>query len=167
LSLFFGRQPSVIAGIAVCCLIGVLLLLLMPQEQKKDLTIEGLTGMLVSDDWKDTVMALKQISTDNIDLHQFNLTQDLSRHPSIAVRYWLARGLAVGGHPDDETHLISLMQDPHPNVVCQALYSIGKRNFRKATARLLATIERSDHWYVQLYAYNALRKLGWKQSASD
>ncbi len=123
--------------------------------------------MLTSDDWKDTVTALKQINTDKIDLHQFDLTQGLSQHPSIPVRYWLARSLGVGKHPDDEAYLITLMQDPHPNVVCQALYSIGKRNFRKATAKLLATIEVSDHWYVQLYTYNALRKLGWKQNASD
>ena len=167
-SLFLGRQPSALAGIVVCCLFGALLLLLMPhQEDKRNLTIESLPGMLTSDDWKDTVTALKQINTDKIDLHQFDLTQGLSQHPSIPVRYWLARSLGVGKHPDDEAYLITLMQDPHPNVVCQALYSIGKRNFRKATAKLLATIEVSDHWYVQLYTYNALRKLGWKQNASD
>jgi hypothetical protein len=123
--------------------------------------------MLTSDDWKDTARALRHINTNNIDLYQFNLTQDLSQHPSIPVRYWLARGLSVGKHPDDETHLITLMQDPHPNVACQALYSIGKRKFRKATAKLLELIEMSDHWYVQLYTYNALRKLGWKQIASN
>ena len=166
-SLFLGRQSSAIAGIAVCCLLGALLLLLMPQEDKRDLTIDSLSGMLASDGWKDTVTALKQINANKIDLHQFDLTQNLSQHPSIPVRYWLARSLGVGKHPDDEAHLITLMQDPHPNVVCQALYSIGKRKFRKATARLLTTIEISDHWYIQLYTYNALRKLGWKQSASN
>ena len=166
-SLFLGRQSSAIAGIAVCCLLGLLLLMMMPQEDKNDLTIDSLPKMLRSDNWKDTVAALKQIDAGKIDLHQFDLMQDLSQHPSIPVRYWLARSLGVGRHPDDEAYLIALLQDPHPNVVCQALYSIGKRNFRKATERLLATIEMSDHWYVQLYTYNALRKLGWKQSISD
>ena len=166
-SLFLDRQPSAIAGIAVCCLLGVLLLFLMPQEEENNLTIDSLPGVLMSEDWKDTVAALKKIDADKIDLHQFNLTQDLLQHPSIPVRYWLARSLAVGRHPDDKLHLITLMQDPHPNVVCQALYSIGKRKFRNVTARLLTTIERSDHWYVQLYTYNALRKLGWKQSTSN
>jgi hypothetical protein len=166
-SFFLGRQPSAIAGIITCCLLGALLLLLMPQRDKKDLSIDSLPGMLASDNWKDTVRALKQINTNNIDLHQFHLTQDLSQHPSIPVRYWLARGLSVGKHPDDEAHLITLMQDPHPNVACQALYSIGKRKFRKAAPKLLKTIEMSDHWYVQLYTYNALRKLGWKQIVSN
>jgi hypothetical protein len=165
-SLFLGRQSSVIAGIAVCCLLGTLLLLLMPGD-KKEITIDSLPGMLASDDWKDTVKALKQINANKIDLHQFNLTQDLSQHPSIPVRYWLARGLSVGRHPDDEAHLITLMLDPHPNVACQALYSIGKRKFRKVTPILLEAIEISEHWYVQLYIYDALRKLGWKQIASN
>jgi hypothetical protein len=165
--LFLDRQASAIAGIAVCCLLGLLLLLLMPQKDKNDITMDRLPDMLASDNWKDTVAALKKIDADNIDLHQFNLTQNLLQHPSIPVRYWLARSLAVGGHPEDKAYLISLMQDSHANVVCQALYSIGKRNYRNVRARLLATIERSDHWYVQLYTYNALRKLGWKQSTSN
>ncbi len=166
-SFFLGKQTSAIAGIITCCLLGALMFLLMPQGDKKDLTDDSLPEMLVSENWKDTVRALKQIEAKNIDLHQFHLTQDLSQHPSIPVRYWLARGLSVGKHPDDEAHLITLMQDPHPNVACQALYSIGKRKFRKATPKLLKIIERSDHWYVQLYTYNALRKLGWKQIVSN
>jgi len=166
-SFFLGRQPSAIAGIITCCLLGALLLLLMPQGDKETHTDESLSEMLASDDWKDTVRALKQINANNIDLYQFHLTQNLSQHPSIPVRYWLARGLSAGKHPGDETHLIRLTQDPHPNVACQALYSIGKRKFRKTTPKLLRIVEMSGHWYVQLYTYNALRKLGWKQIASN
>ena len=166
-SLFLGRRPSVCAGIAACCLTGVFLLFLMPGENEKEFAPDRLPRMLASDNWKDTVRALKHITEKHIDLHQFNLTQNLSRHPSIPVRYWLARCLGGGRHPDDEACLITLMQDPQPNVACQAFYSIGKRKFRDTTARLLASIKRSDHWYVQLYIYNALRKLGWKQSVSN
>lgn len=166
-SLFLGRQSAAVAGIAVCCLSGALLLFLMPMGEKKDLTLDHLPGMLVSDDWKDTVAALKRISADKLDFHQFNPVKDLSHHPSIPVRYWLARCLSSGKNPEDEALLIALMQDPHPNVVCQALYSIGERKFRRVRATLLKTLEASDHWYVQLYTYNALRKLGWKQIVSN
>jgi len=166
-SLFLGRQPAVIAGVAACFLIGVLLLLLMPTGHKRDITIDRLPGMLVSDDWKNRVAALQHIEANEMDLQQFDLTRNLSKDPSIPVRYWLARSLSVGRHPGDEAHLMTLMQDPHPNVACQALYSIGKRKFRKVTPRLLETIKTSDHWYVQLYTYNSLRKLGWKQSISN
>ena len=166
-SLFLGKRPAVIAGVAACFLIGVLLLLLMPMGHKKEITIDRLPGMLASNNWKNRVAALQYVDANKIDLQQFDLTRNLSQHPSIPVRYWLARSLGVGSHPGDEAHLITLTQDPHPNVACQALYSIGKRKFRKVTARLLETIRDSDHWYVQLYTYNALRKLGWKQSISN
>lgn len=166
-SLFLGRPSAAVAGIAVCCLSGSLLLFLMPMGDKKNLTIENLPAMLVSDDWRDTVAALKKISTDKLDLHQFSRVKDLSQHPSIPVRYWMARSLSSGRRPEDEALLITLMRDPHPNVVCQALYSIGERRFRRARAALLKTLETSDHWYVQSYTYHALRKLGWKQIVSN
>ena len=166
-SLFLGKQPAIIAGVIACFLIGILLLLLMPTGHKRDIPMDSLPGMLASNDWKNRVAALQYIDSNKIDLQQFDLTRNLSQHASIPVRYWLARSLSVGKHPDDEAHLIMLMQDPHPNVACQALYSIGKRKFRKVTARLLETIKDSDHWYVQLYTYNSLRKLGWKQSISN
>ena len=166
-SLFLGKRPAVIAGVAACFLIGVLLLLLMPMGHKKEITIDRLPGMLASNNWKNRVAALQYIDANKIDLQQFDLTRNLSQHPSIPVRYWLARSLSVGRHPGDEAHLMTLMQDPHPNVACQALYSIGKRKFRRLRARLLETIAVSGHWYVQLYTYNALRKLGWKQTPSN
>jgi hypothetical protein len=166
-SSFFGRQTALIAGIAVCCLLGTLLLFLMPGNNEEAYTHLRLAEMLASDDWKETVTALKYINTNKLDLYPFKRTTVLSRHPSIPVRYWLARGLSVGKHSDDETHLITLMQDPHPNVACQAFYSIGKRKFRTLKPMLLEAITVSDHWYVQLYTYNALRKLGWKQTPSN
>ena len=41
--MFLGRQPSALAVIAVCCLFGALLLLLMPEEDKRNLTIESIS----------------------------------------------------------------------------------------------------------------------------
>ena len=166
-SCFLGRQTSVIAGMAVCVLLAALLFFLMPIQKKEVHTHIRLAEMLASDNWKETVTALKYINTNKLDLHPFYRTTVLSQHPSIPVRYWLAKGLSVSKHPGDEAHLITLMQDPHPNVACQALYSIGKRKFRRLRARLLETIAVSGHWYVQLYTYNALRKLGWKQTPSN
>jgi len=166
-SLFFGRHMSVIAAIIVSCLLGVLLLLLMPDGGRGMEKPEGLSEMLLSGDRKTIVTALKQIEAREIDLHTFRITETLIQHPSIAVRYWLARGLSVGSNPGDQAHLAALMLDPHPNVACQAIYSLGKRKFRTATAGLVQLIKTSDHWYVQLYAYGALRKLGWKQTISN
>ncbi|MBF0120575.1 MAG: hypothetical protein HQK79_17235 [Desulfobacterales bacterium] len=54
----------------------------------------------------------------------------------------------------------------HPNTICMALSNLGKIGDKKAIPIILDKINNSDHWYVQLYAYNALRTLGWKQTKS-
>jgi len=166
-SLILKRPLSGIAAMLVCGIAGILLLYLMPMGSPQEIEKDKLSDMLASHDTKETITALRQIATDQIDLHPFGQTQRLRQHPSIPVRYWLARGLSVSSGPDDEAQLIRLMQDPHPNVACQAIYSIGKRKFRSARQKILQVIRTSDHWYVQLYAYGALRKLGWKQTASN
>ena len=64
---------------------------------------------------------------------------------------------------------VSVVTDPsvHHNVVCQALESIGRKRSKPAKTRIMEILKTSDHWYVQGYAYNALRKLGWKQELSN
>jgi hypothetical protein len=166
-SLFLNRNLSSIAGALGCGAIGIGLLLIMPPANQGPIENERLANMLASQDTRTITAALIHIETHKTDLRQFNLTQELIQHPAIAVRYWLARGLSVSADPQDETFLMTLMQDPHPNVACQAIYSLGKRKIKKAIPAMLQIITASDHWYVQLYAYGALRKLGWKQTASN
>ena len=66
--------------------------------------------------------------------------------------------------------LLTLLNDPQPNVVCQALYALGKRGGDRRpdiVETILAKIGSTDNWYVQRYAYLALRSLGWRQPASN
>ena len=44
-----------------------------------------------------------------------------------------------------------------------AFYSLGLRQNASAIKPILKRIKMSDNWYSQMYAYNALRSLGWKQ----
>lgn len=85
--------------------------------------------------------------------------------PHIAQRYWLANVLARSHDKNTYHCLIDLLDDPHPNVVCQAIEALGNRNERRARDLIMQKLKTSDHWYVQWYAYRALRKLGWKQTA--
>ena len=82
------------------------------------------------------------------------------------MRYWLARSLAGAGGPLAGPTLLDLMEDPQPIVVCQAIYSLGRRRDARAVPAILDKINRSDHWYVQWYGYNALKGLGWRQKPS-
>ena len=87
--------------------------------------------------------------------------------PHIAVRYRLARALGVSRSPRTYAPLLSLLEDDSFTVVYQTYWGLGRRGRRDAIPRIKAGIAESDHWYVQTYAYNALRRLGWKQTASD
>ena len=166
-SLFFDWYLSNLAGAICCGILGICLLLIMPATIHGPLEPERLAGMLTSQNTQTVTAAIKQIETQKLDLRQFNMTEELVQHPAIAVRYWLARGFSISSNPQDENHLMTLIQDPHPNVACQAIYSLGKRKFEKAMPTLLQIISASDHWYIQLYAYGALRKLGWTQTRSN
>ena len=89
----------------------------------------------------------------------------LSSH-HIPERYWLARALGVSRRPETYGYLLQLLDDSQPTVVCKAFEALGRRSDRKAIPEILQRFKRSDHWYKQLYAYRALRTLGWKQERS-
>ncbi|HMA68005.1 MAG TPA: HEAT repeat domain-containing protein, partial [Desulfosalsimonadaceae bacterium] len=59
--------------------------------------------------------------------------------------------------------LIQLLEDPHPNVVCAALHALGRQGRKAAVAPIRRLMLSSGNWYVQLYAYNALKEIGWTQ----
>jgi hypothetical protein len=44
---------------------------------------------------------------------------------------------------------------------------MARKKYRTATPTIIEKLGTSRHWYVQTEAYAALRKLGWKQTASD
>jgi HEAT repeat protein len=93
--------------------------------------------------------------------------QRMKDSPLIPVRYWLSKALGVSKSKETYDDLISLMDDPNPNVVCQAMDALGKRGDKKAVDKIIRTIEKSHHWYVQSYGYRAIRGLGWKQKKSN
>jgi len=167
ISLFFNWHASSITAAIGCGLLGISLVWVMPPAMQGPLEAEHIAHMLASQDTQTIVAALKQVETQKSDLRQYKIVEKLVQHPAITVRYWLARGFSISSNPQDEAHLMALMQDPHPNVACQAIYSLGKRKFKNAIPALLQIITASDHWYVQLYAYGALRKLGWTQTVSN
>lgn len=87
--------------------------------------------------------------------------------PSIPERYWLAGALAVSRSPETYSDILKLLNDPQPNVVCAALQALGRRRDARAIPIILYQIKTSQHWYVQWYAYRALKDLGWSQAKSD
>jgi HEAT repeat protein len=93
--------------------------------------------------------------------------QKMLNSPLVVERYWLARALAKSRAAATYSELLSLLKDPHPNVICQVFYALGQRGRKRAIRPIQKKLKDSNHWYAQWYGYHALRKLGWHQRPSN
>ncbi len=122
-----------------------------------------LASAIDSDNWYLRISALRQIAATGPDISVFPGYRRIAQKGRIAERYWLAKALGASREPETLQDLYRMLADPHPNVVCQALAALGERKDKAAIAPILAKLTSTDHWYIQYYAYQALRRLGWKQ----
>lgn len=166
LSLVLRGNKVVLAGSALCLIAGVLLFLPMLQARPVDITENAMANAITSDQWTQRVAALRLSDSTNIEIALYPAYEKLVKSPLVVERYWLARALAKSRTPSTYPHLLTLLQDPHPNVVCQALYGLGERGQRRAIGPIKQKLKRLDHWYAQWYGYKALRRLGWYQGLS-
>jgi hypothetical protein len=121
---------------------------------------------LGSDAWPERVAALKAARERKIDLFALPGGPELVQSPHVPERYWLARALGASPDPRAPALLLRLLEDPSLNVRTMALESLGQRRERAAIGPILGFLQRSHEWYEQMYAYQALRALGWNQARS-
>jgi hypothetical protein len=164
LALAVGRQKAVVGASALCLVVGVLLFLPMLKARPEALSNEGLAQALSDTRWPRRVAALRYIHAHDIDVARYPQYSALLDSPLVVERYWLTRALATSRSSATYHQLISLTRDPHPNVVCQAYYALGRRGDRRAVKPILEQMAQSDHWYAQWYGYRALRRLQWHQN---
>ncbi|NNG02123.1 MAG: HEAT repeat domain-containing protein [Desulfobacteraceae bacterium] len=162
----FGPVGASLATAVVCFIAGIALFWPVFKGNRYESGIQDVQTAIAADQWQTRVGALKRIHDQNMDLVEFPVYKDLLTTGNIPERYWLARALGKSRSPDTYADLLMLLDDPHPNVVCQAFYAIGARGNQKAVPIILKKIEKYDHWYAQGYGYRALRSLGWKQEKS-
>lgn len=92
------------------------------------------------------------------------LLDDRLKTECVVVRYWLARALAFSRDPSSRDRLLALARDPQVNVACMALHALGRRGDSGVIPEIQRILRGSGRWYVQGYAYRALRRLGWRQT---
>lgn len=127
----------------------------------------GLASKLKSDSRKQRIQALKLIDDKDISISDYEPALiRLAESPAVAERYWAVKALDNSDSKETYQILLKRLHDPHPNVVCMALYSLGQRNAERAISEIKHVLRKSEHWYVQWYAYNALKELGWVQPES-
>jgi HEAT repeat protein len=133
----------------------------LPPPSPADLSIA-----LASEQWQQRVAAMKEIRRRGDDICRL---ADCSAHagsPHPQERYWLARALAASPSPAASGALLRLADDARLYVRTMALDGLARRGDRGAVGRILERLKTSPEWYVQLYAYQALKALGWHQPLS-
>jgi hypothetical protein len=165
-SFFFDSTVSTLIASILCLAVGIGLFLVVYVGRERKLPEQDLALAFQSSHWQNRVAALKTIERKNLDIGDFRAYQGLLESPYIPVRYWLARVLGRSRRPETYSLLLRMLGDSSPNVVTMALYGLGQRGDPRAIKEILAWMRNSDRWYSQLYAYRALRTLGWKQSRS-
>jgi hypothetical protein len=159
------RKAAVIASI-LCLIIGIAFMVPMYFAKGEKIDINNVAKALKSHQWQERVRSLKVIDREKLEIANFPGHGTMVSSHHIPERYWLARAFGVSRRPETYGDLLQLLDDPQPNVVCKAFEALGRRGNRKAIPEILQRLKISDHWYTQLYAYRALRTLGWKQARS-
>jgi len=165
LSLFIINNPlwrSITASF-ICLFLGIIFFHSIYKIQPPSNKPFELGIYLKSKIWQNRVHALKKIANENIRV-ETNFSMLPHRHSAhVQERYWYARSLANNNSTETHDEMLKLLNDPNPNVVCMALYSLGHSTHKNATSVILSRYESFNHWYIQWYAYKALKRLGWKQ----
>ncbi len=164
---FLGATTSSVLASILCLLAGVATLAYFHSGRVENINLKDLAGALESERWQERVTALKMIGRKGIEVGRFKAYEKILESPHIVERYWLVRALGVSRQPETYKRLLLFLDDPHTNVVCMALYSLGRRGNMESAKRIMTVLETSAHWYEQWYAYKALRNLGWNQTRSN
>lgn len=150
----------------LCLALGVSLLVPVYRGHMETADAANAAAALASDSSVTRIAALRQAAWQGQDIAALAQRQAIHKSPSIAERYWLARSLAYTKDPAAGSLLAELARDTAPIVVCQALWAMGERNDRAVIPQLVDRVATDPHWYIQMYAYRALRRLGWVQPRS-
>jgi hypothetical protein len=156
------KNASAYASI-LCFIIGIGLLVPFYYMGEKKINVKNVAKALESENSVERVEALKIINQRRTEIGNYKAYQNLLKSSHVPELYWLMKGLGMSRKSETYHDLLTFLDNPHPNVVCMALYALGRRGEKSAIKKILEKIKTSDHWYSQWYAYRALRTLGWKQ----
>ena len=164
LGFFINLRTASLIATTLCFVLCLIFLFSFHISRSREVSERNLTEALNSARWQDRVAALKIIDENASEIKRFAAYPSLLKSKNIAARYWFVRTLANSRNPETYANLLSFLNDRHPNVASMALYALGKRGNKQAIGKIMQLMETSDNWYLQWYAYRALRELGWRQT---
>lgn len=149
---------------ALCLLIGAAAAAVMyTGSDETPETHAEIRAALASGEWRKQRDALRAIIDRRMDPMRYGIDGRTAFGGSAALRYWYAASLGWSRHPAAYDQLLEMADDPHPNVACMAYASLGRLGDPRAIGEIRDRIGEIGHWYVQWYAYQSMRRLGWTQ----
>lgn len=127
----------------------------------------SISGGLSSPDLSTRLCALRLIHDGKGNMIDYPESDPAYASPHVVERYWAARASAFSRNPETYDRLLLLLNDDNLNVQTQACYALGLSGNKRAITPIFTRISTSKHWYVQWYAYKALKRLGWTQKKSN
>jgi HEAT repeat protein len=160
------RNAAAVTASIMCLIVGSIVLLYFQSYRSANINLHDISQALESESWQTRVAALKAIQRDKLEIADYGSYPQLLESPILQERYWLVRALAFSRRSETYADLLAFVDDENINVRCMAFYSLGLRRNPKAIKVIEVRMRTSDSWYDQMYAYSALRSLGWKQKIS-
>ena len=166
LLVFLKRNAAAVTASIMCLIAGSGALVYFQSYRSANINFKDISQALASESWQTRVAALKVIQREKLEVFDYRSYPRLLQSPILQERYWLVRTLGFSRRSETYADLLAFVDDESINVRCMAFYSLGLRRNPKAIKLIEDRMRTSDSWYDQMYAYNALRSLGWKQKIS-
>ncbi|MGD9136949.1 MAG: HEAT repeat domain-containing protein [Desulfobacterales bacterium] len=166
LLVFLKPITAAMTASVMCLIVGSAVLIYFQSYRSANINFNNISNALESESWQTRLAALKAIQREKLEIADYRSYPQLLQSPIPQERYWLVRALAFSRRSETYADLLAFVDDENINVRCMAFYSLGLRRNPRAIKVLKARMRTSNSWYDQMYAYKALRSLGWKQNVS-
>jgi HEAT repeat protein len=163
---FLKPITAAMTASVMCLIVGSAVLIYFQSYRSANINFNNISHALESESWQTRLAALKAIQREKLEIADYRSYPQLLQSPIPQERYWLVRALAFSRRSETYADLLAFVDDENINVRCMAFYSLGLRRNPRAIKVLKARMRTSNSWYDQMYAYKALRSLGWKQNVS-
>jgi HEAT repeat protein len=162
--MLINHKAAALTASIMCLLIGMIVLIHFHSNRGSNIDINEIAEALRSSHIPTRIAALKTVQQKKLEISAYPTYSLLYQSQIPQERYWFVRALAVSRRPDSIRDLLTFINDKNTNVRCMAFRSLGLRNNTDAVGPILESIRVSQDWYSQIYAYKALRALGWNQT---
>ena len=164
LRLFIDERKAMVIVSSTGLMIGLLLLVPVYLIERGEPDAGSVGSYLSCDGAMKRLQALRRINDSKLEITQFNNYMATLTEKSVPERYWAVRALGGSHSKAAYDQLVVFLDSTDINIACMAYLALGMMKDTRAVHEIIRRIGVSQKWYVQWYAYKALRRLKWRQT---